>query len=49
MSQHDLVLTWNHAEDMVHVSPLTANICITHHGSAWLGINLESCRGHGTC
>jgi len=30
MSQHDLVSAWNHAEDMVAVSPLATNVCITH-------------------
>ena len=25
ISQHDLISAWNHAEDMVAVSPLTAN------------------------
>ena len=31
MSWHDLVSAWNHAEDMVAVSPLTTNVCITCH------------------
>jgi len=29
MSRHDLVSAWNHAEDVVAVSPLTTNVCIT--------------------
>ena len=31
MSRHDLVAAWNHAEDVVAVSPLTTNVCITRH------------------
>jgi len=31
MSWHDLVSAWNHAEDMVAVSPLTTNVRITRH------------------
>jgi len=31
MSRYDLVSAWNHVEDMVDVSPLTTNVCITHH------------------
>jgi len=29
MFWHDLVSAWNHAKDMVAVSPLTTNVCIT--------------------
>jgi len=29
MSQHNLVSAWNHAEDVVAVSPLTTNVCVT--------------------
>jgi len=31
MSWHNLVSAWNHAEDVVAISPLTTNVCITHH------------------
>ena len=31
MSQQNLALVQNHAEDIVPVSPLTANVCVTHH------------------
>ena len=31
MSQHDLVSAWNHAEDVVAISPLTTNVCTTRH------------------
>jgi len=31
MSQHNLVSVQNHTEDMVAVSPFSANVYITHH------------------
>jgi len=29
MSWHDFISAWNHPEDVVAVSPLTTNVCIT--------------------
>ena len=39
MSQHDLVSAWNHTEDMVAISPLTTNVCITHHETSALHVS----------
>ena len=47
MSQHDLVSAWNHAEDVVAVSPLTNNVCTTHDNFSFNSLGPKfSSQGH---